>query len=163
MSNKNTPTILPGDPGMRWYKALTYAVLFLIAAFFVSEGLYYSSGNIYISSGLTWEQVNGYYDAHAGLKTLDVAYGVACILVAVALMLTRHFLVKFHHLAPMMLLIVPLVGAACSIGYSFAAYATIGSSLTEALPFAATMFVLVTAFTVGNRIYFKKRDDMFYT
>jgi len=152
---------------MKWFKFLIYFSLFAGAILNAATGASLLTGSIYeMRGGVDPDAV---YAILPDMKTVDMAYGVFAILIAVMGIVTRFMLSGFSKNGPKMYLAMLILSIVASLIYSIAAdsilsefYKDIGSTndvslLSENLPSAFTSFAML----VCNITYFKKRQHLF--
>lgn len=138
--------------GMKWYKALTVALLYLSAVFVLYTGIQYLTGD-YFGSATTY-----LYSRYPALRFVDIIYGIFNVAVATAILYVRMHLAQFSSDGPKLYLLMLLVNGIASAIYSIILFAIVGhsdwGSLIASLGAVAAMFVL-------NRTYFDKRQHLF--
>lgn len=142
--------------GMKWYKFIIYVQCFLGGILNVIMGLQIATGLQY---GKNAAQVYAYYPR---LRAVDMVYGVAVILLGIALLITRFGLKKFKANAATMYIFYPLVALGISVAYYVAISVLLGSGVvTESIgEFAPTMFGNIVLF-IANYKYFGNRKHLF--
>ncbi len=158
-----TPDYATGTPTeqfkMKWYKWLIYFVLFAGALLNFVNGFNYITGGIYFTQSdgkVTAEEV--YSLLGEGLKTVDVAFGIALIAIAAFGIYTRFRLAKFKANGPMCLYILYGAGLVASLVYNIAAASFVEGSFTSDI---VTSIVGPAIVIWVNYVYFNKRKSLF--
>ena len=137
---------------MKWYKALTAALLYISAAYMLFSGIQSILGLSYGDSG------SYLYSMYPILRVVDILYGLFLLVVAFAALYVRMHLAQFASDGPRLYLTMLVVNGGISVVYTLLAYLIIGVSnfagVISAIGLVAAMFVL-------NRTYFDKRQHLF--
>ena len=137
---------------MKWYKALTVALLYLGAA----GNLFAAIQNIF---GMSYGDSSSYiYSVYPGMRVLDIVYGIVLLGIAFVALYVRMHLAQFKSDGPQLYLMMILLNVCVSAVYSLLTmvitrgydYGTIGGMLIGGV----VMYVL-------NRTYFGKRQHLF--
>ncbi len=145
--------------GMKWYKFLIYFALFAGAVLNLISGVSYLNGTFH-DSELGYEGATKHvYLLYPGLKTADILYGIAIIIIAVLAVVTRFALAKYKKNGPTLLLVYYAVGVVAGAIYTVAAKCIISENVDF------TSAIISLGISVGmvilNKIYFDKRKHLF--
>ena len=137
---------------MKWYKALTVALLYLGAAGNLFAGLQSIFG---ISNG---ESSSYLYSMYPGMRVLDIVYGIILVGMAFVALYGRMHLAQFKEDGPRLSLLMLLVNVCITAAFSLLTMVITGyyelSTVSGALLGGVIMYVL-------NRTYFGKRQHLF--
>ncbi|MBQ3338257.1 MAG: zinc-ribbon domain-containing protein [Atopobiaceae bacterium] len=137
---------------MKWYKALTVALLYLVAAGNLFAGLQ----NII---GISYGESSSYlYSMYPGMRVLDIVYGIILIGMAFVALYVRMHLAQFKEDGPRLYLLMLLVNVCITAAFSLLTMVITGyyelSTVSGALLGGVIVYVL-------NRTYFGKRQHLF--
>lgn len=135
---------------MKWYKALTIALLYIGALLNLVTGLRYVTGNAY--GGVT---VYAFFPA---LHFVDFLYGLIYIVLALAMLYIRMRLAQFGSEAPRLYLTLLLANVILALVYSLVSSIILGSF--DTLTLLGSVGVSLAMYTL-NRTYFEKRQHLF--
>lgn len=141
---------------MKWFEFIIWVQLFLAALTCVINGIVTISGSLY------GDDAGAIYAHYGGLKALDVAYGILCLLLAAMAIIARIRLAGFYKSAPALYLIFLCVSIFSGNTYIIAA------SLITRIP----LLQLLTSSNIASSIsvavmlicsvkYFGKRKHLF--
>ena len=137
---------------MKWYKALTVALLYLGAV----GNLFVAFQNIF---GMSYGDSSSYiYSVYPGMRVLDIVYGIVLLGIACVALYVRMHLAQFKNDGPQLYLMMILLNVCASAVYSLLTMVitrgydlgTVGGMLVGGV----VMYVL-------NRTYFGKRQHLF--
>lgn len=138
---------------MKWFKFVIYVQLFLNAIVCICNAGSFLSGWQYQGNA------DAVYGAYAGMKVLDIAMGIVCIVQAGFSIIIRQRLAKFRQEGPRWYLILLGTFLATNILYLF-----IGSQLVGMLLFdyETGMTLVANGLLIAlNKVYFDKRKELF--
>lgn len=141
---------------MKWHKFLIYFSLWAGAVMNVITGITMLTGSVYASQGADPEMIYRYYE---GLKTVDVIMGLASIVLAVLLIVTRFALAGYKENGPKLLMISYAANIAVALVYPIMAAAVTDLSFGEL--FDVTTLISSIVMLVVNKIYYDKRAHLF--
>ena len=150
---------------MGWYKALIYFVLFLFAVINIA-----SAGMLF--TGYHYERnMEGakdlVYEVFPKLKTIDSAFGVLFILLAVFAIIVRFQLAGYKKGGPKLLYLYFAGNIALNIAYAIivkvyvnSEYSGAGNSI-NVFSISIPMIIFYSILIITNKLYFDKRSRMF--
>lgn len=138
---------------MKWFKALTYVLLYFGALSNLLGAIRYITGNVHGSS------VSSVYSAYPALKAIDVIYGVICLVLVFGSLYARSRLAAFRNDGPRVYLLLIGIVAVTGVVYALVSAAIVGSS--SAMQSAAISLVSSGVVIGLNVIYFRKRQHLF--
>lgn len=142
---------------MKWYKFLIYISLFLTAITNIFTGCQVVLGLHYVQDGVDYaEQV---YSTYAGLKIVDIVYGICVVAVGVFAIIVRMKLARYKKDGPKSLLILYIGSLAISVLYLVAAMFVLREN-TMTID-TATSIIVSIFMILANKIYFEKRGHLF--
>lgn len=146
--------------GMKWFKFIIYAQLFLNAFFNFFGGIGYMNGVQYnqdYSYGA--DLVYAYYD---GLKGLDMFLGISCILLAVFAIVVRFFLAGYKSYGPMCYFVFLGLNIVIPVIYLFLAANELNTSVGDVISTSNVSNIATSIIMIGvNVTYFKNRKHLF--
>ena len=137
---------------MKWYKALTAALLYLSAISFLYYAIQYTTGLIYGDSA------GYYYMIFPALKVLDVIYGIYFLALIPIILYIRMHLAQFSSDGPKLYLLLLLFNTIVGVVYTLLTCIIIRNF--DALTITASVGVGLAMFVL-NRTYFDKRQHLF--
>lgn len=140
---------------MKWFKFIIYFQLFFGALTGLLSGVSYLTGSIYVSQGLTGDQV---YSVFPSLRAVDLVMGACMVALAVLAIVVRQKLAHYKQGAPQQYL---LLGAniVLSVLYIAVASAVLGEPVLDV---STVSSLVVSAIMIGvNKVYFDKRAELF--
>lgn len=170
-NNQNMINMSPGDAafaraerenlGMKWFKFIIFAQLFLNALANVGIAIMHLTGGGYTSKG---DSIDGdiVYRAFEDLEILDKVYGVLCIVLVVGAIFVRQKLANFKRKSEKYYLLFLVTNVVLAV-----LYCGIGTSITqEEIDFwnngsTATNLCLNVVMVGVNVVYFSKRKHLF--
>lgn len=145
------------DMPMKWYKFLIYVSLLLTGASNVFTGIQTVMGMQYWYDGQSLaDQIYGTY---AGLKIVDIVYGIVIIAMGVFAFVVRQKLAHYRKDGPKSLLMLYGVSLVVAVIYIIVMMLVTGINVLT----ASTIMNLVMAVVmmIVNKIYFDKRMHLF--
>ena len=150
---------------MKWWKFLIYFSLFAGALLTLSTGIQYLSGRIYLSQGLTQNDIELFYSLYPPHKTLDTIYGIICFGLAAFAIIARFRLDKYHRTGPMCIYILPSASLFFSSVYTILSYKLVYVDISQFLPQIygqiIGQLIVVVIYVWLNYVYFRKRRALF--
>ncbi len=145
-------------PSMSWFKFLINFALIAGAVLNFAYGITYISGDIYniqTDGKVTAEMIYSLFD---GLKTVDVFFGAAMIILGGFCIFTRFRLSRYRKDGPLFLYILCGVNIGLSLIYSITVMSI--SDLNQ-LPTLVSQVIIQVAMIISNVKYFDKRKNLF--
>ena len=149
------------DYPMKWHKFLVYFALWLGVAMNAYRGVQCLEGKQYDSSGLGARLV---YSVLPSMKTADKLLGIALIVLAVVGGIAAVRLLKLRAGAPGWLTALYAANLAVGIGYIIMVISAVSGykvDTTELIEQSVLSTLISLIMIVINRIYYKKRADLF--
>ena len=154
---------ISGTYPMKWFKFVIYVQLFLNIVVLLINAVRCTTGLLYC------DDVYMVYLIFRGLKLVDTAYGVVCLILAVAALIVRQKLAHYKAKAPAMYIGYFIVTLMAGLLYTLASLVVISgvsqgmlsSSIAEYAPEMVGQMVGAVVFVPLNYIYFKKRKELF--
>ncbi len=147
---------------MKWFKFLIYFLLFAIGILNVIGGITALTGGQYTVEG---ENVSkAVYLLFPDLKTIDIIYGIACILLGVFQFYLRFQLAKYKAKAPSYILAMYVATAVITAIYSFAVVGIVPDEIvahSELIGQGVGAIIGAGVMAFLNKIYFDKRKHLF--
>ena len=148
---------------MKWYKFLIYFLLFAIGILNVIGGITALTGAQYTAEN--GENVSkAVYVLFPDLKTIDIIYGIACVLLGVFQFYIRFQLAKYKAKAPSYILAMYVATAVITAIYSFAVVGIVPDEIvshSELIGQGVGAIIGAGVMAFLNKIYFDKRKHLF--
>lgn len=149
----------PSTEGMGWYNFLIYFALFAGAVWNLVYGIFYLTGYVYDLADGSAELV---YLVFPRMETLDIMFGIACLLLAAYGITVRFLLAKFKKCAPICLYLLNVIVIVLEIVYLIIASNIINASIGDVMD-AQSIAMLIWQFTcfIVSVVYFTRHKHMF--
>jgi hypothetical protein len=147
---------------MKWYKFLIYFLLFAVAVLNVIGGINALTGANYTVSGENVSKL--VYALYPSLKTVDIIYGIACILLGIYQVSIRFQLAKYKTNAPKALFGMYVANAIIVAIYSFSVLGIVPTEVVSHSELTGQAIGAIIGAGVMiwlNKIYFDKRKHLF--
>lgn len=148
----------PAQRSMKWFKFLINFALVAGAVLNILYGINYITGGVYFAQSNGTVSADRVYSVYAGMKTVDVVYGLLLLALAAFSIYTRFRLSKFRKNGPMCLCMVYAIGAATTLIYAVSVLAVTG---VDSMSQNIVSILVSVAFALGNYKYFYQRKDLF--
>lgn len=149
------------DLPMNWHKFLIYFALWAGGILSIVNGVRIMTGNIY---GLSASQLEFLYGYYAGLKVVDVLFGIFAVLIGAFTIYTRFQLAGFKEGAPNKLTITYVLSLVFNLAYNLVVAAIVGLELSDfvaALVSVAISSGISIVMLFVNRTYYNNRAHLF--
>ncbi len=147
--------------GMKWFKFLIYFALWIGGIANIITGIIYFSGESDLFEGLYY--VINEYDMTSEFESLNTFYGLAMLLLGIFTIVTRFKLAHFKASAPKMLNTVYVASVLILLICYYLTCSWLELDFFELLQEAGVWPSIITSIVmvILNKIYFKKRADLF--
>ena len=144
------------EQGMKWFKFVIYAQLFLNAAASLLNAFAFFTGATYGGSA---DMVYAFY---SGLQAVDILFAIIYVALAVAAIYVRMRLAKFRRGAPPLYLMFLVACLAIQILYAVFAMVVTGLSPLDMFDVSTVTSTIATVVLIfANKVYFEKRAHLF--
>lgn len=148
--------------GMKWFKFLIYFLLFAIGILNIIGGITALTGGQYVVEGK--DVSKAVYLLFPDLKTVDIIYGIACILLGVFQFYIRFQLAGYKTKAPSYITVMYIITAVVAAVYSFAVVGIVPDQIVghdELIGQGIGSIVGAVVMLIVNKTYFDKRKNLF--
>ena len=149
--------------GMKWFKFIIYAALFIGAAFNILCGIGYIMGLQYSAASSSAEAIYLHFPM---ISIVDKVYGVLLICLGCGALYTRFRLAKFMKDGPRCYFLLQIISIFVSVLYTLAVYIVLIQSgyntfTVETLLSDFTSTIPAIIILIINTVYFQKRRHLF--
>lgn len=142
--------------GMKWFKFVIYAQLFLSAAASLLNAFALFTGASYGDSA------DLVYTFYSGLRAVDILFAIIYVALAGAAIYVRMRLAKFRRDAPSLYLMFLAASLAAQILYAVFVMVVIGISPIDMFDISTVTSTITTVvLIVANKVYFERRAHLF--
>ena len=154
---QNQPTSSSNTLGypMKWHNFLM-VVMIIGGIFTIINGITTMAGMEYTKEGLNSSYV---YSRFPGLKSADIMYGIAMIIIGIFQFVVRNRLHDFRENGPRMLNILYIVSIIAQLLYIASASSAIGTSLFSSS--TAGSLIASVVMLIINSVYYSHRRELF--
>lgn len=147
---------------MKWYKFLIYFALWAGMVLNALSALTYFTGSVYTGeNGITMDDVQMLYNHFAGLKVLDMAYGLSLVAMAVLAFLARKNLKDYTEMGPKLLYALYACNGILPLVYNILACSITGIPFESVMGTVLGTLIAQAVILFCNYKYFTKREALF--
>lgn len=149
---------------MKWFKWLIYFALWMNLIVYLSTGIRFLSGTVYLQQNISAERMYSYFD---GLETLDKIYACGMLLCAGVCVIARFKLAAFEESGPKAWYVLIIITAVLSIIYEIGFLNIVDDKAPIAVDQTA-VYIRIAGIFIGsalslwlNYLYFSRRRMRF--